>query len=412
MLTVIAWLIGVPLCLFALRRYALLLASLLPRRHDQQRTDLSVVILIAARNEAALLPAVLAGLDCLNYPPDLLDVVIVSDGSTDATEMLATAWARRHGRAQVVALGTAHGKAAALDIALGRGPPSDVVAVLDADTVPEPDALAILLGAFADDRVGAACGYPDPGVGQPTVAARYAAVERWVFHLVTQAGKDRLGLRPSIIGAFFAVRRQALIAAGGFAARSVSEDIELSQRITAHGWITRWIGAARVTERVPENLAAFARQRGRWTRGLLATARSARSIEDLFVAAAYLDRPLVVGAMLATAAGAMSAWVVLFYAGSVAATITIALWRAGALWERRCWTAVVTMAFADILLTLRSLSQHLRGTQLLWGDRATRPATTRRALSSIRRGHGKVVLGARGVPRASELGNANGDEGQ
>jgi poly-beta-1,6-N-acetyl-D-glucosamine synthase len=88
----------------------------------------SVSIVIAARNEGKNLPAKLENLRLLEYPPDLLQIVIASDGSTDNTAEIL----RAAGSAVVpVILDTSNGKAAALNEAV-RHTTGEVLVFLDA----------------------------------------------------------------------------------------------------------------------------------------------------------------------------------------------------------------------------------------------------------------------------------------
>lgn len=363
------WAIAIPLLLFSTRRLILLFASLLPRKQPTARRNCRLSILIAARNEENQLPRLLASLDRLDYPPELLDVVIVSDGSTDATAKIAARWANRHDRAVIIARTSSHGKAAALQLAFERSPSSQVYVVLDADTSPLPQSVALLLGALDDPLVGAACAYPDPGTAQLTIVARYAAVERWVSHLVTLAGKDKLRAQPSVIGAFFCVRRKALVEVGGFTASSVAEDIEFSQRLTAQGWKSRWIGEAHAIEHVPEDLPTFLAQRRRWSRGLLATGNSVRTVEDAFVAAGYLDRVFLLAAVVAVSFRIMPWSVLILYLCGPALMILTALFRAGAPSKWKFLGAVFVMAVIDLFVSCGSLVGHIRGSTVRWSAR-------------------------------------------
>ena len=60
--------------------------------------------MIPARNEAVVLPRLLAALDRLDYPAHLLSFVLVDDGSTDATRQIAEAWVAGRRNARTVHL--------------------------------------------------------------------------------------------------------------------------------------------------------------------------------------------------------------------------------------------------------------------------------------------------------------------
>ncbi len=368
-MTVFACIVAVLLGAFTVRRYLFWVGSLLPRRAIKPSRTRSIALLVAARDEAAGLPHLLAALDAADYPPALLNVVLVSDGSTDPTPSIIERWAARSPRTQAIALPEAGGKGAALQTALAAAPKSELVMVLDADTAPAPDALAWLAGAFADPRVGGACGYPDPGRQQTSPPARYAALERWVSHLVTWAGKDRLWLQPPVIGAFCAVRTEALAQIGGFSVGSAAEDIDLSLALTQAGWRTRWIGEAAVREDVPDTFSDFRRQRLRWSRGLLSNWHKARSVEDMFAMTGYLDRLVFVAGLGLSLSGRLPLWLPLAYAAAPVVVMLTALRRARVPdWPAYLWS-LVPMTFFDIAITLESAVAQAMRRPIRWKDR-------------------------------------------
>jgi hypothetical protein len=185
--------------------------------------------------------------------------------------------------------------------------------------------------------------------------------------LVWLAGKDRLGLNPSVIGVLFAVRRDALDAVGGFPVGRLTEDIDLSAALVAAGWRLRWVGEAVAREDVVTDLPAFLAQRNRWTRGLLAGAPRARSLEQAFVALGYVDRAVLPAALLLAALGVISPWWPLGYLVAPVATIAVALYRGGAPRPLASLAAVGVHAWVDVGATLRGLVGHLRGSAVRWG---------------------------------------------
>jgi len=112
-----------------------------------------VSVVIAARNEAARLPARIDNLLALDYPADRREIIVVSDGSTDATlDVLG-------GYGEVVRTIAAppRGKAAALNLAVAHAG-GDVLVFADARQMFAPDALRALVAPLADARVGGVTG--------------------------------------------------------------------------------------------------------------------------------------------------------------------------------------------------------------------------------------------------------------
>ena len=375
-MTVVAGIVAAVLLVFTVRRYVFWLASLPPRPPDPMTRTRPIAVLVTARNEEARLPRLLRALEALDYPPHLLSFVLVSDGSTDATASLIQEWTELRPRALAVLSPSHEGKAAGLQRGLQHAGGAELVAVLDADTIPRPDALARLAGGFEDPSVGGAGGYPDPGCAHRTVVARYAALERWVFHLVTQAGKDRLRLQPDVIGAICCFRAEALAAVGGFPQGEAAEDILISRKLARAGWRTRWIGEASAREDVPEDLAQFRLQRLRWSRGLLTSGARAQGLEELLVAAGYVDRLAFVAGVALAVAGLLPAWLPAAYAAAPAVVALTALSRARPGGSLGYIVSIPPMAFADIAVTLESVAAQLAGSPVRWGHRPRARQTT------------------------------------
>lgn len=367
---VVRWVVVGLLVVFLCRRYVLLVASFLPRRRSGRDTTRTITILVAGRNEGGNIPRMLAAIERLDYPAERVHVVLASDGSSDNTADLMSSWAAARERTTVLALPESLGKGGALSAALAVAPPSDLVVVLDADCVPDPLVLQILSGVFDDPRVGAATGYPYPGNANATLVSRYAALERWTHHLVVLAGKDRLGLDPSIIGVVFAIRREALHAAGGFPVGRFSEDIDLSMSVLALGWKLRWVRGAQVREDVVEDMDRFFQQRTRWGRGILQSASGAKSVESFFVVAGYLDRVVLLVAVVLVLVRQLHAWLPMAYLVAPAMTALTALHRAkGRPVIAFVWSAILMLA-ADLAVSAGSTFGQLFGTKVKWGQRS------------------------------------------
>ena len=155
-----------------------------------------VAVIVTAYNEEEVIERRLENLRALDYPPELLEIVVTSDASTDRTEELAEAAGAR------VIRNARGGKVAAQDAAV-RATDADVVAFSDANATWAPDALRKLVRNFADPRVAYVCGRlrleaPD-GSNKEGVY--------WRYELVTRDGESRLGSVTAGNGAIYALRR-------------------------------------------------------------------------------------------------------------------------------------------------------------------------------------------------------------
>lgn len=196
------------LVVYAYVGYAVvLLAMTRLRRKPIVRRDIrpSVSVVMAARNEERSLPGKLANLSAVNYPPDLLEVVIVSDGSTDGTdEILLAAGSRVIPVLLPAASGQPGGKAVALNEGV-RHATGEIVVFLDARQTVDPDAIAELVSCFAGAEVGAVSGelLLESTGGSTEGLGIYWKIEKMVRKLESASGST-----VGVTGAIYAMRRE------------------------------------------------------------------------------------------------------------------------------------------------------------------------------------------------------------
>ncbi|HXV12879.1 MAG TPA: glycosyltransferase, partial [Candidatus Krumholzibacteria bacterium] len=130
-------------------------ARLFPRRVAKRYRQVPVSVVIAARDEEANISARIENLIAQEYPRALLEVVVVSDGSTDRTAELARHFAN-HG-VNVVECSSPVGKAAALNIGVATAS-HGIVVFADARQRFSSNAIAELVSMFHDETVGAVSG--------------------------------------------------------------------------------------------------------------------------------------------------------------------------------------------------------------------------------------------------------------
>ena len=114
-----------------------------------------VTIVLAVHNEEKNLPGKLLNLAALDYPADRLEVIVISDGSTDETNKIASAWQNSGYRA--VILPEHRGKANALNYGIAEAQ-GEIICFTDARQKIASDGLKNLVANFADPSVGCASG--------------------------------------------------------------------------------------------------------------------------------------------------------------------------------------------------------------------------------------------------------------
>jgi cellulose synthase/poly-beta-1,6-N-acetylglucosamine synthase-like glycosyltransferase len=146
-----------PLCVALIR-------ALRPRRVRSAAITPRVTLVISAYNEAEHIVATVRNKLEQDYPPELLDVMVASDGSTDATDNLLRALAHEEPRLSYFRQQPRSGKTAALNALIARAS-GEIVVFADANSMYRPDTVRKLVAVFADPQVGYVTGrmlYVDP----------------------------------------------------------------------------------------------------------------------------------------------------------------------------------------------------------------------------------------------------------
>jgi len=153
----------------------------------------------------------------------------------------------------------------------------ELIAVFDADVVPIREFLQRTVEPFSNPRVGLVQTPQTYMNADPVI--RNLGLERWLmpdeesFYRWIEPVRQRLGA-VVCAGTSFVVRRQALLAVGGFETGTPSEDLATGIRLTAAGWRLVFLAEKLSAGLAPLTLAALARQRCRWASGTLQTLRT------------------------------------------------------------------------------------------------------------------------------------------
>jgi dolichol-phosphate mannosyltransferase len=248
----------------------------------------TVSVVVPARDEAARIRPCLAG---LAGDPDVLEVIVVDDGSRDATARVAA----EHG-ARVVAAGKPPagwvGKPWALERGL-REARGDVVVSLDADTRPRPGLARALTAALAEaDFVSAGARFECAGAGERLLHPAMLATLVYRYG-PPDAVADPPPARLLVNGQCTAVRRAALLAAGGYApsARHMTDDAAQARALARRGWrVTFRDGGDLVAVDMHDSATATWREWGR-SLALADVTPAARQAADLAVVWLTLGLP-------------------------------------------------------------------------------------------------------------------------
>ena len=163
----------------------------------------SVTLIISAYNEEKVIGEKIENALSLDYPRELLEIVIVSDGSSDHTCDIALEFSNkgivlRHYEGRI-------GKTACLNRALPLAA-GGIVVFSDANSTYEKGALRALLRPFQDSTVGFVTGWTRYGSGEGTAPDSLGLYSR--IELITKELESRLGSCIGADGAIFAIRKE------------------------------------------------------------------------------------------------------------------------------------------------------------------------------------------------------------
>jgi 1,2-diacylglycerol 3-beta-glucosyltransferase len=242
-------------------------AAALPLLEDPARLP-SVSVLVACKNEEAVVDRLIGALLALDYPRDRLEWIVVDDGSVDGTGRRLDQEAARTPRFTVLhrPRGSTGGKSGALNEALGIAA-GEIVVVFDADHRPRPDTIRRMVRHFSHPKVAAVQGRCVIANADDSPLASLVALDYYGGYLVNEYGRQAVGGLPAYGGANGAVRASLLRSMGGWNEDSVTEDTDLTLRLLLQGHRVAYDVTAVDEEEGVVTFRRFWRQRYRWARG-------------------------------------------------------------------------------------------------------------------------------------------------
>ena len=246
---------------FALRR-----RKRFPRSAPQTR----FAVVVAARNEEAVIGNLVCSVLSQEYPEALRDVYVVPNNCTDFTETAAAA----AGAEIIHCLGPVSSKGDALHQAFAQLLPKgyDAFLVFDADNVLAPDYLSRMNDAFAS---GAQVCKSRTRAQNPTasgVAGCYG-LYNVIFDLIWNRARAACGLSAKLVGTGFGFRREVLEHLGGWNTSTIAEDAEFAAQCAGAGYRVCWVPDALNYDEEPNSFRLSLRQRKRWCSGVMQVAK-------------------------------------------------------------------------------------------------------------------------------------------
>jgi cellulose synthase/poly-beta-1,6-N-acetylglucosamine synthase-like glycosyltransferase len=222
----------------------------------------SVSLLIPAFNEEATLLQKIRNLREMDYPPEKVQIVFVSDGSTDRTNEILKAVTDPN--IEAIFLPHRSGKAVALNQAVLRAR-HEILAFSDASTLFASDTLRKLSRHFSDGRVGAVCGALR---FQASAESQQTEGVYWKYESMIRLMETRLGATLTASGAAYAMRRNAYIP---LAPGTVLDDFVIPMNARKAGYRVLYDPEAIATDYAPESIKGEFTRRVRLATGSFAS---------------------------------------------------------------------------------------------------------------------------------------------
>lgn len=239
-------------------------------RHYQKEIQGSlpfVSILVAAKNEEAVIGKLAKNLCNLEYPNGQYEVWIIDDNSTDKTPQVLAELAKEYNKLKVLrrSAQATGGKSGALNqvLPLTKG---EIIAVFDADAQVASDMLLHVVPLFQREKVGAV---------QVRKAIANAKENFWTKGQMAEMALDMwfqqqrtaLGGIGELRGNGQFVRRQALDSCGGWNEETITDDLDLTFRLHLDKWDVECLFYPAVQEEGVTTAIALWHQRNRWAEG-------------------------------------------------------------------------------------------------------------------------------------------------
>jgi cellulose synthase/poly-beta-1,6-N-acetylglucosamine synthase-like glycosyltransferase len=235
-----------------------------------------VTVQLPLYNEMYVATRLVEAVCALDYPRDRLEIQVLDDSTDETTAILERLIAEHRSRGTDIKLvhrsdreGFKAGALAA-GLASARG---DLLAVFDADFVPQAEFLRLSVPYFSDPKIG-------------LVQGRWLHINRG-YSLLTQVqsifldghfmiehiARNRSNCFFNFNGTAGVWRREAIEQGGGWDHDTLTEDLDLSYRAQLIGWKFLYLPELAVPSELPVDVNGFKMQQYRWAKGAIQTGR-------------------------------------------------------------------------------------------------------------------------------------------
>ncbi|MFH1338097.1 MAG: glycosyltransferase [Nanoarchaeota archaeon] len=224
-----------------------------------------VSIIIPAYNEEDTIKESIESALNIDYPKNLLDIILINDCSTDNTKKIGESFLER-GLIRMVNNNKNMGKAYSLNrtIDMAKG---DLIACLDADSLVSPDALKKMISVLENPKIGAVTpAFKVRKTNNILEKLQFAEYSLNVFLRKIMGAMDSIHVTP---GVFSLYRKSILKEVGGFEVGNLTEDMDMALKIHTAGYSIDSTTDAICYTYCPSKLKPLFKQRIRWYRGTI-----------------------------------------------------------------------------------------------------------------------------------------------
>ncbi len=247
------------------------------KMHEQLKPDYfpQVTILVPAKNEQNSISGCIDSLLALDYPKDKIEIIVLNDGSTDATAQKVEAY-KKFGVKLINKKNS--GKADSLNQGIKQAN-GEIIVTMDADSYVIKDGLKRMVAYFKDPNVGAVAASviaKDP----KGILGEVQRVE-YLFAIFMRRIMEYINCVTVTPGPFSIFRKSAIEKVGGYDPKSLVEDQEIALNLQKHGYVIKTAPGVHILSEIPNGFFELMHQRVRWQRGGFYNALKYRSLVKL-----------------------------------------------------------------------------------------------------------------------------------
>jgi cellulose synthase/poly-beta-1,6-N-acetylglucosamine synthase-like glycosyltransferase len=226
-----------------------------------------VSIIVPVKDEERVIGRLLETLLTIGYQLERMEIIIAEDGSKDCTEEICREYASRYPKQiQLIQQAVSTGKPSALNLGLQHAK-GEIVGVFDADSIPKNDAILKAVTYFEDASIAAVQGRNISINASRSILAKIVSLEETMAFQLHLQGRDALKMFVPLTGSCYFIRKSVIKQIGGWDAEALTEDLEMSVRLSLNGHRTKYAADLQAHYESVAKIKQLVIQRLRWFRG-------------------------------------------------------------------------------------------------------------------------------------------------